>query len=350
MNFRTIPFGFALLASSAHLAAREKVDVVVMENGDRITGEIKALEAGVLTVSVAYVDGNISIQWSKVARIESPQLFHVRTQDGSVYSGALATPESDKPVTIRVSESEEAARVLQRSDVVRLDETSESLLQRFSGDVSLGVVYSKGNNATQYTLGSGLEFQEQRWGAGATFNSNLSSNTGSQTSTRNQVTLNSYRLMKRKHYYYSAFADFLQSSVQGINLQTTLGGGVGRYFKNTNRVRFSVVGGLAWQRAKYQASAGSETHQETLAGVLLTDFRVFLFKKTNLSVATMLAPALSNPGRVHFTANASYYLKLFGNVDWNFSFYGNWDTKPPDNFASSDYGYSSGLKYTFGYK
>jgi hypothetical protein len=30
-------------------------------------------------------------------------------------------------------------------------------------------------------------------------------------------------------------ASFLQSSVQEINLQTTLSGGIGRYSKNTNR-------------------------------------------------------------------------------------------------------------------
>jgi hypothetical protein len=352
MDIRTIMFSYGLLFLTAPVLARDKVDVIVMENGDRITGEIKGLESGVIRISVDYVDGNLSIQWSKVARIESPQLFLVRTEDGSVYTGALATPESSGQVTVRIAESDDRKVLLKRSDVVRLGETSESVRQRLSGDISLGLVYSKGNNATQYDLGSSLEFRGERWGTEGMFSSNLSSNNGSNTATRNQLDLFAYHLMQRNNYFYAGFGDFLRSSVQGINIQTTLGGGVGRYLKNSNRVRFSVVGGLAWQSADYTASVAPAPapHQRIFAGVIVTDLRVFFFKKTNLTARTMLSPAFSDLGRVHFTANAVYYLKLFGNVDWNVSFYGNWDTKPPNNFAESDYGYSSGLRYTFGYK
>jgi hypothetical protein len=351
MMIRAIALGFTLISSAQVVRAREKVDVIVMENGDRMTGEIKGLSGGVLTFSLDYVDGNLSIQWSKVARIESPQLFLIRTQDGSVYTSALGTPElPGAQPRIRIAEEGRTEKVLQRSDVVQLDETSESFVQRLSGEVTLGVVYSKGNNATQYTLGAGAEYRRERWGLEGVFNSNLSSSTGSSTATRNQLTITASHLMTRKNYFYGGFGDFLQSSTQGINLQTTVGGGIGRYFKNTNRVRVSVLGGLAWQSADYQATLVPIARQQIYGGVIVSDLRMFLFKKTNLTATAMLAPAFSDPGRVHFSTNVAYYLKLFGKVDWNLSFYGNWDTRPPDNLASSDYGYSSGIKYTFGYK
>ncbi len=38
------------------------------------------------------------------------------------------------------------------------------------------------------------------------------------------------------------------------------------------------------------------------------------------------------------------------NLNWNLSFYGNWDTRPPANFSGADYGYSVGLKWTFGFR
>jgi hypothetical protein len=41
-------------------------------------------------------------------------------------------------------------------------------------------------------------------------------------------------------------------------------------------------------------------------------------------------------------------VKLFSNLKWNVSFYGNWDNQPPANFSGSDYGSSSGLSWTFG--
>ena len=61
-------------------------------------------------------------------------------------------------------------------------------------------------------------------------------------------------------------------------------------------------------------------------------------------------PALSEPGRARFATNASYYIKMFKNLSWNVSFYGNWDNRPPANFSGSDYGSSSGITWTFGLK
>src|SRR5277367_2886478 len=89
--------------------ARESNDVVVMKNGDHLTGEIKGLEAGVLYMSMEYILGTSSVQWSKVARLESTQLFLVKTEDGLVYSGTLNTTDNpgSRPMEITVAEISE---------------------------------------------------------------------------------------------------------------------------------------------------------------------------------------------------------------------------------------------------
>jgi len=78
MNVRTAILGLALLLPLPVLA-REGTDVIVMKNGDHITCEIKALRGGVLSVGPPYVIETISVDWSKVARVESKQLFPQRT-------------------------------------------------------------------------------------------------------------------------------------------------------------------------------------------------------------------------------------------------------------------------------
>ena len=76
-----------ILASSIvvswSLIARETSDVIVMNNGDHLTCKIKKLEAGVLYVGLDYADGDVSIDWRKVARIRSNQLFLVQTREVS---------------------------------------------------------------------------------------------------------------------------------------------------------------------------------------------------------------------------------------------------------------------------
>ena len=66
-----------ILLCPAPLLAREKTDLVVMQSGDRLTGEIKKVSRDTLYVSVQYALGTISVEWSKVAHLESRQLFIV---------------------------------------------------------------------------------------------------------------------------------------------------------------------------------------------------------------------------------------------------------------------------------
>ncbi len=160
--------------------ARDKTDVLVMKNGDRLTGEVKGLDAGVLYVNMDYILGTSSVQWSKIDHIESKQLFLVKTEDGSVYTGTLSTAETPggRPVQIEVAETLEHKVTIDRAQIVQMDETSEKFWQRFNGSINSGITYSKGNEATQYNLSSDVEYPRERWAAGANYVSSLASSTG----------------------------------------------------------------------------------------------------------------------------------------------------------------------------
>jgi hypothetical protein len=350
MNIRVI--FLATLVVTSPLFARETTDVLVMKNGDRMTCQVKGLDAGVLYVSFDYIDGTTSVQWSKVARLESKQLFIVKTEDGSVYTGSLNTPETPigQPVKIEIVESPEKEVMLDSPQIVGMTETSEKFWRRFNGQLNFGVIYSKGNSSTQYNFGSQAEYLRERWSAQASVSSNLSSSSGVSASTRNLLNFGSSRLLPWNNYFYAGLGSFLQSSAQGITLQTTIGGGLGRYFKNTNQSKISVLGGIAWQSTKYQPSVVPLGTQNLAAAVIAANFSFFRFSKTNLTATATLFPDLTQPGRVQFTTNTTYYVKLVGNLSWNLSFYGNWDNRPPVGFSGSDYGSSSGLSWTFGLK
>ena len=323
-----------------------------MKNGDRMTCQIKRLERGVLYVDFDYIDGTASVDWSKVDRLESNQLFVVKTEDGSVYKGRLAASETNgiRAIEIHVIDNPEEEVVIEPSKIVRVTATSDNFWERFDGGLSLGATYSKGNQSTQYNLGSRLAYLRERWSASASFDSNLSSSTGANVSTRNSLKLSALHLLPSNNWFYSGVGDFLQSSEQGIALQTTLGGGIGRYLTNTNRSSIAVTGGVAWQSTDYKQTVVTPSGQNVVAALISAKARLFKFNKTTLDVDAVFLPALSDPGRVRFNTDASYYIKLFSNLKWNLSFYGNWDNRPPPGFSGSDYGTSSGISWTFGLK
>jgi hypothetical protein len=341
---------YSTLLFALPLLAREKSDVIVMNNGDHFTGEIKGLDSGVLYVSFDYIEGTSSVQWSKVHHLESKQLFVVKTEDGSVYSGTLQTAEGapGRPMQIRISEGPERAETVEQTQVVDVDQTSDRFWQRFNGQVNSGIMYSKGNQSTQYNLSSSVEYPRERWAAGGAISSSLSSSTGSSVSARNFLGVDALRLLRWNNWYYSGLASFLQSSEQEIQLQTNLSAGIGRYFKRTNHAKISVLGGIAWQNTRYSHSTNSQTNPNVLVAMVATELKLFKFDKTNLDVSGTAFPALSQPGRVFVNTNVTYYVKLFRHLTWNVSFYGNWDNQPPAHFSGSDYGTSSGIGWKFG--
>jgi hypothetical protein len=349
MNIRAAVLSSILLLALP-LFAREKSDVIVMNNGDRFTGEITGLDSGVLYVKFDYMEGTSSIQWSKVHHLESKQLFVVKTEDGSVYSGTLHTAESPagRPMNIQISESKERAETVEQPQIVRLNQTADSFWQRLNGDVNTGIMYSKGNQTTQYNLSSSVEYPRERWSAGADISSSLASSTGDNASTRNSLGIDALRLLRWNNWYYSGLGTFLQSSTQDIRLQTNLSGGIGRFLKNTNHAKISVLAGLAWQNTTYSQSPNSSANPNIAAAVVAAQLKVFKFDKTNLDVTATVFPALTQPGRVFFNTNMTYYVKIFRRLTWNVSFYGNWDNQPPSHFSGSDYGTSSGLGWKFG--
>src|SRR5215469_5247011 len=203
MNLRMIAL-FAALLAVGPLPAREKSDVIVMKNGDKITCEVKSLSSNTLYISVDYILNTVSVDWSKVDHIESKQLFRVKTQDGKVYTGTLFPPKTpaQRPVEIEVLEdSNKKPITLERKRIVTVYQTSSNFWQRWNGQLGSGFSYTKGNQSSQYNLNSGIGYGAERWSAGANYSSNLSSSTGSTVSTRNQLSLQAQRLLRWNNWY-----------------------------------------------------------------------------------------------------------------------------------------------------
>jgi hypothetical protein len=197
MKVRAIIFSLTVLFCSP-LFARDNTDLIVMKNGDRMTCEIKGLSAGVLSVNLKYVQGTIGVEWLQVARLESDQLFLVKTEDGTVYTGKLSTAAAsgERPMSIQIASVPEKEVEISQSQLIKLDQTAESFRHRFNGAVSTGIIYSKGNETTQYNVASQVEYRRERWSSQASFNSSFASNNNANDSTRNQVDITGTQMDK----------------------------------------------------------------------------------------------------------------------------------------------------------
>jgi hypothetical protein len=349
MKIPTLILSCALLLGTP-LFARPKTDILVMNNGDRLTCEIKGLNEGILYVSFDYIKGTTQVNWLKVHHIESKQLFLVKTEDGNAYVGTLSTAETEeaRPMNIEIVDGKNENTVVERQQVVDMYQTSDNFWHRLNGSINSGMTYSKANASRQYNFSSDASYPRERWGAAASYTSSLTANTGATTATWNQALLSYRHLMRWDNWFYTGVGGLLQSSEQDIQLQSSIGGGIGRYLKNTNHATVAVYGGLLYQNSRYTQTATHQPEQNTIAALAAVSADLFKFNKTALNLKASVVPSLNQPGRVYNTVNATYYLKFWGNFTWNVSFWGNWDSQPPATFSGSNYGTSTGLGWTFG--
>src|ERR1700751_4304982 len=138
MNFRVIVFLLTILMV-VPLHARTKTDVIVMKNGDKITCEIKGLSSDTLFISVDYILSTLSVDWNKVDHIESNQLFLVKTENGTVYTGTLSetAAQAGRPLEIEIADpaTPETKVTLTSEQIARMDQTSSSFRERWNGQL-----------------------------------------------------------------------------------------------------------------------------------------------------------------------------------------------------------------------
>jgi hypothetical protein len=80
---------FALIALSSLAPAKSVDDIVVLNNGDRMTGEIKSLDHGELRFKSSYMLDPVALDWPRVTRLESKDNYIVVLTSGRVLTARI---------------------------------------------------------------------------------------------------------------------------------------------------------------------------------------------------------------------------------------------------------------------
>jgi len=347
--FASLIFLFLMLGGLCF--ARPKKDVIQFTNGDRITCEIIKLEKGYLYVKLEYADGTVAMDWSKIARVESPQSFVVADKEGKRYTGSLRSeaegksPEELEELKVHVTGTS-TSQVIPAKEVVTIGRTDTSFWQNLHGGLDAGLNYSKQQSRTQYNFDSNTIFQRTKWSASTNYQSSFSGG-GDISDLRNSLGLDVTRQLLSPRNFYSGLADFLQSEEQQLQLRTTFGGAVGRVFSYTNNSFITAYGGADWNRERYTSEATVGRTGDSAEAILGTQVNFFRFKTTNILANARVYPSLTDLGRVRFDLNTSVKLRVAKDLYWKFGYYLNFDSRPPENLPKTDYGSTSSLGWTF---
>jgi len=71
-----------------------KVDVVVLQNGTRVVGEIRSMSRGRRELETDDM-GTIYVEWGNVAQVTAPGFFEVEDMEGGLYFGSLRPGQAE---------------------------------------------------------------------------------------------------------------------------------------------------------------------------------------------------------------------------------------------------------------
>ncbi len=184
--------------SQGFLWAREKTDVVHFTNGDRIHCEIKELRRGKLTVkSIGF--GSISIEWDKIAHLESDHVFRLELQSGIRYVGSLAPGDEDGKLEV---ETVSGTNRLDRTRVVDIDPVNESVLTAIDGSVDIGYDFTQAADATSWSLGAEAKSKKEKFEVALILDSLYKTQNDAEPVNRQNLTGNYIRYLEERWFAF----------------------------------------------------------------------------------------------------------------------------------------------------
>ncbi len=318
----------------------QKSDIVVLLNGNAVTGEIKSLEFGTLKYSTDSM-GTVSIDWEDITSVTTSQYVEVEVESGTRYYGNLELTEQANSISVGFGEEADQIEMIH---VVRLTPIArnEKFVDRLEGSTTLGFNTDKASEVTQLRLTADLRYRTQKYLLGLKIDSSVTDQKSRETTQRQSLGFN-YQRFRDNRWFTDWSVSGEKNDEQGINSRFVAGGGLGRYFIQTNKNQFSVVGGLVATRESFTNEDSSTTQAE--GKIAVRYLHRSLVPESNIIFATTIYPLLKDLKSYRADTNLTFRREFFSDLFFDLSIYHYYLSNPPEGSAKSDYGVVTSLGY-----
>jgi hypothetical protein len=323
--------------------ARDKSDVVILRNGDRISGDILSLEFGILTLSTDNMS-TLSIEWPAVRSVTSKFEFAVERNDGTKYHGIIATSEDGADLVVT---SEAATVRIPMAQLERISRFSPNFWNRINGGLSVGFSYSKSSAIQVSNVNFNANYRSTKIDSSLAFSSNTTKDSSGTTTNRELLSSN-VQFLQQSRNFWGLLGSLERDQSLGIDARLVAGAGIGRRFLQTS---FSEVTGVVGLVGTEEWIVDQSEPRASLEAVVGGSWQVFRFidPKTRLNLSLYVFPSLTEKGRYRSTGDLSLTHKFPHDITVGLTGYLSYDNQPPEAGAEkSDYGVTFNLGYTFG--
>ena len=323
-------------------AAAPKTDIIIFNNGDRLTGEIKSLKRGLLSFNTD-ATGTISIEWDKVSKLISNQYIQVETSRGARYFGQLTA--ADEEASVRV-ETKTGPQSLDSANVILMEPIELGrALDVLDIDLTLGYNFAKAGGVTQGTLGVDVDYRTRQRIYSVSASTTTNDSNDQEQSTRGNLEFG-YRRLWQERWYVAGNLNFERNDELGLDLRRSLGINAGRFLIQSNSMLLDLQAGLQFSRESLVDEPEDTNSIEAVFGGRWDWFR-YDSPELDWSTTLQLIPNLSDLGRLRANFDTSLRWELINDLKWGITFYSSFDNKTSDEASQTDYGVNTNVTYDF---
>lgn len=324
------------------VAAAAKTDIVVLENGDAVTGEIKSLEFGELRYSTDSM-GTVNIEWEEIVSLKSDQSLQVEMASGARHFGNLYTAGANGLVGVGRGDN---VQEIDLSNIVRITpiETDEKIWNRMEGSVKFGFDTDKASEVTSGYLNANVRYRTRAYLLGLDISSSFTDQPGAPT-TENQSFGVNYQRFRANRWFTDWFTSVEKNDEHGIDQRLSGGGGIGRYLIQNNDNQFSVLAGLVATRETFVGADPDTTNAEGKVEIKYLHRR--RDPDSDIIFTTDYFPRLDDLGSYRSNSDLTLRRELVEDLFLDLSVYYRYLSDPPVGAHSDDYGVITSIGYSF---
>lgn len=320
----------------------QKNDTVYLVNGDRLTGELKKLEYGLLYLKTDALQ-TIEVQYDYISTLYSGKTFEMLSTSGRRYYGSLI--RSNIPLTVNILTPHELI-LKPIAEIVEIKSLKSSFFEKIDGSVDIGSSYNKSSDVFQFNLATTVIHRTRLYDTKLELNSIVTDQQEQDVSRKNDLGLNVTRKFSSKW--------FAETQVKGqqnteLNLKKRWLGGLGAGYDlvRTNSKRFYPLAGLI---VNYEQTIDSAMVSTNIEGLISIQYKWFQYHhpKIDVTIGLNYFPSftIKNRRRVEFETKAKF--EIVKDLYFSLSIYDNFDSKPSEGSSSkNDWGMITSVGYTF---
>jgi hypothetical protein len=336
---------------SVHSNADGKTDVVILLNGDAVTGEIKALDFGTLRYSTDSM-GTVSIDWEDIVSVTSEQNLEIVIIDGSKYYGRLLQPEHEATVLVKTASQELS---LPAEQIVRITpiETSEKFWQRLEGSFSFGFQAQKSSGVSSSNATADVSYRTRKYLVGLQINSTITDQTITNeemeeetvTTARQSMEVN-YQRFRPNRWFTDWFTRWEKNDELGISGRNSIGGALGRYFLQTNRNQFSLTAGLQSANTSFTDEL-EESTTEAEGRIEIRYLHRSLIPESSLTFTSKIYPLIKDLSQFRAETDIVFRREFVKDLFWDITIGHSYLSDPPADGSTSDHTVTTSIGYKF---